>query len=136
MAIRTFKDSRRWEGVMMMLSETDEYQAHSILNGFDLVAMAMLIGILLFILGTPPSWGATSPVDPGARVSSATNSELFERLEQPTRETTDKASISRNIEKVLTVRPLPRVTDMARIGSGRSENEVRADETTKHLLTR
>ena len=36
---------------MTKLPETDEYQANSTLEVSDLIAMAMVIGILLFILG-------------------------------------------------------------------------------------
>ena len=36
---------------MTHLSETDEHQINPILDLFDLVAMAMVIGILFFILG-------------------------------------------------------------------------------------
>jgi hypothetical protein len=40
---------------MTKFSETDEYQANSILDVFDLIAMAMLIGIISFILGISAS---------------------------------------------------------------------------------
>jgi hypothetical protein len=38
--------------------QTDNYQTSTIMDFGDLIAIAMLIGILLFILGTPVSWGA------------------------------------------------------------------------------
>jgi hypothetical protein len=61
---------------MTTSSETDKYRANSILDFGDLIAIAMLIGILLFILGTPLSWGATLPLDSRARNAAVTDSGL------------------------------------------------------------
>jgi hypothetical protein len=91
-----------------MLSETNEYQANPILDFFDLVAMAIIIGILLFILGPQASWGGTArDLKPPASI--LTTSELFEKAEQPMRETIGKASTNNvDLEKTVVTRTLPK----------------------------
>ena len=86
---------------MTKLSEPDDDEPASILRVVDGIAtwglIAMGIGIGLFT-GTRGSSGPTSPRDLSARVSVATNSELFERPERPRRQMVGNAPLNLNLE--------------------------------------
>jgi len=121
---------------MKKLSESDDDQPDSILRVVDGIAtlriIAMAIAIVLFT-DTRGSFGTTSPLDLRARVSGATNS-LFESPEQPRLQTVGKVPINLNLEKEDGSRDAAQVNETNRIGGNRSENEIRADEITIHLL--
>jgi len=82
---------------MTKLSEPNDHPPASILRVVDGIAtwgiIAMGIGIGLFT-GTRGSSGTTSPLDLSARVSVATNSELFERPERPRRQMVGNAPLN------------------------------------------
>ncbi|MGH7206488.1 MAG: hypothetical protein ACREI2_09805 [Nitrospiraceae bacterium] len=123
---------------MKKLSETDDSQPDSILRVVDLIAtvgiMAMVVGIVLFTLFTPGSFGATSPRDFGASASVTTTSESFQGPERPPLETMGKEPIKLNLETKDARRMPSQVKDIPGIGGNRSANEIRADETIMHLL--
>lgn len=123
---------------MKHLSETNDDQADSILRAVDLIAtvgiMTMVVGIVLFTLFTPGSFGATSPRDFGALASVTTTSESFQGPERPTLETMGKEPINLNLEKKHAVRVPSRVKGIPGFGDSRSENEIRADETIIHSI--
>jgi hypothetical protein len=105
--------------------DTQAHSANSILDFSDLIATAIVIGVLLFIFGTPASWGATSPPDSKAGHSIVTDSRPLERHERSKAELMDKDLTKLDLGKD----PM----DM-RLRDKRSENQIRADETTTHLL--
>lgn len=117
---------------MTKLSEPDDDQPASILRVVDGIAtlgiIAMGIGIVLFT-GRRGSSGTTSSLDLRARVSVATNSELFKRPERPRLETVGKAPVNLNLENEVAPGTLRQVNEITRIGGNRSDNEIRADET-------
>lgn len=123
---------------MKKLSETDDSQPDSILRVVDLIVtagiMVIVVGIVLFTLFTPGSFGATSPLDFGAPASVTTPSESFKGPERPTLETMGKEPINLNLEKKHAVRMPSQANEITGIGGDRSENEIRADETIIHLL--
>jgi len=123
---------------MRKLSGTDGYQGDSILSVIDAIAtagiMVMVVGIVLFILFTPGSFGATSPQDFGASASVTTTSQLVQGPERPTFETMDKEPIKLNLEEKDATRMPFQAKEIPGIGGIRSANEIRADETIIHLL--
>ena len=123
---------------MKKLLETDDSQPDSILRVVDLIAtagiMVMVVGIVLFILFTPGSFGATSPRDFGAPASVTTTSESFQGPKRPTFETMDKEPIKLNLEEKDATRMSFQAKEIPGIGGIRSANEIRADETIIHLL--
>lgn len=123
---------------MKMLSETDDSRADLILRVVDLIAtvgiMAMVGGIVRFILFPPGSFGATSPLDFGAPASVTTTSESIQGPERPTLETLGKEPIILNLEKQDAARMPSQAKEITGIGGNRSENEIRTDETSMRLL--
>jgi hypothetical protein len=110
---------------MTQLPETHTHLASSNLDFSDLIGMAIVIGVLLFILGTPVSWGATSAPDPKAANSVVTDSRPQERHERSKAELMDKDLSRLHLEKK---------TMDTRLRGDRSENQIRADEIAAHLL--
>jgi hypothetical protein len=104
--------------------QADEYQPSAILDFGDLIAVATLIGILLFI-GTSISWGATLSSDPKARTSAVTGTTPQERHERSKAELMDKEFTKFDLGK----EPIN-----TRLRGDRSENQTRADEVTTHLV--
>jgi hypothetical protein len=92
----------------------------------------MGIGIGLFT-GTRRSSGPTAPLDLSARGSVATNSELFERPEQPRLQMVGNAPINLNLEKEVAAGTRRHVHETTWIGGNRSDNEIHADEITRPL---
>ena len=123
---------------MKKLLETDDSHPESILRVVDLIAtvgiMVMVVGIVRFVLFTPGSFGATSPLDFRAPASVTTTSESLQGPERPTLETMGKEPINLNLEKKDAPRMPSQVKEIPGIGGNRSENEIRADETIIHLL--
>lgn len=123
---------------MKHLPETDDSSGGLILRIIDFIVtagiMVMVVGIVLLILFTPGSFGATSPRDFGAPASVATTSESFQGPERPPLETMGKEPINLNLEKKDAPRMPSQVSEITGIGGNRSENEFRADETIIHLL--
>ncbi len=123
---------------MKKLAETDDSRADLILRVVDLIAtvgiMAMVVGIVLFTLFPPVSFGATSPLDFGALASVTTTSESFQGPERPTLETLGKEPIILNLEKKDAARMPSQAKEITGIGGNRSENEIRTDETSIRLL--
>lgn len=123
---------------MKKWSATDNDQADSILRVVDVIAtagiMVMVVGIFLFILFTPGSFGATSPLDFGAPASATTTSESFQGPERPTLETMGKEPFNLNLDKKHAARMPSQAKEIPGIDGDRSENEIRADETIIHLL--
>jgi len=123
---------------MKHLPETDDSQPESILRVVDLIAtvgiMAMVVGIFLFTLFTPGSFGATSPLDFRAPASVTTTSESFQGPERPTLETMGKQPINLNLEKKDAAGMSSQAKEITGIGGNRSENEISADETIIRLL--
>jgi len=123
---------------MTKLSEPNDHPPASILRVVDGIAtwgiIAMGIGIGLFT-GTRGSSGPTSPRDLSARVSVATNSELFERPERPRRQMVGNAPINMNPENEVAAGTRRQVHEATRVGGNRSDNEIRADDITRPLFT-
>jgi len=120
------------------LPETDDSSGGLILRVIDFIAtagiMAMVVGIFLFILFTPGSFGATSPLDFGAPASVMTTSESPQGPERLTLETMGKEAINLNLDKKYAPRMPFQVKEIPGIDGNRSENEIRADETIIHLV--
>ena len=119
-------------------SETDNDQTDSILRVVDVIAtagiMVMVVGIFLFVLFTPGSFGATLPQGFGASASVTTTSESFQGPERPTFETMAKEPINLNLEKRPGARSPLQVKGIPGFDDNRSENEIRADETIIRVL--
>jgi hypothetical protein len=96
--------------------------------------MVMVVGIFLFILFTPESFGATSPLDFEAPTSVTTTSESFQGPERPTFESMDKEPFHFNLDKKYAPRMLFQVKEIPGIDGNRFENEIRADGTIIYLL--
>ena len=123
---------------MKKVSETDDSSGGLFLRIIDFIAtagiMVMVVGIVLFILFTPGSFGATSPRDFGAPASVTTTSESFQGPERPTLETMGKEPVNLNLDKKHAPRMPFQAKEIPSIDGNRSENEIRADEAIIHLL--
>jgi hypothetical protein len=90
------------------LSETDDSQADSVLRVVDGIVtvgiMAMVVGIVLFILFPAESFGATSPREFGASASVTTTLQPFQGPERPHLEMMGKERVNLNLEKTGAVR--------------------------------
>ena len=108
--------------------------ANKIAGGGEGIVMTIVVGIVLFILFTPESFGAASSLDLGAPASVTTTSKAFQGPERPTLETMGKETINLNLDKKRAPRMPPQVSEITGIGGHHSENVIRTDETSVRLL--
>jgi hypothetical protein len=123
---------------MKQLAETDDSVGGMILRVVDSIVtagiMALVVGIVLFTLFPPGSFGADSPLDLGAPASVTTASKQVHGLESPAPEASRREPFNLNLEKKDAARMRFQLNGITGNGGHGSENVIRTDETSRRLL--